>query len=455
MSHHWFSRRRFLHRGIGAAVCVASPWVVPGAVLGEAGRPGAGERIRVGVIGTGIRGKFLIGNLPSEAQVVAIGDCHVGRLAATLKPGPRTRFAPLLAPFADRDAESCATFQDYRKMLDAARLDAVMIATPDHHHVLAAMLACQAGLDVYVEKALSVTIAEGRALVRCARRHGRVVQVGSQNRSMEINRYGCRLIRDGGIGKVSLVEICNYPGPMRYEGLPEEPIPEGLDWEVYCGPTELRPYNWRLWQKDERRWEGRNWRGWDMWRAYSGHLMTNWGAHSVDMVQAALGTDETGPVEVWPLTTGHRGEMRTCPVAARYASGIELRFVLGVAQKWTFHGERGKAMMRRNELFTDPPELMTDAPDLAEGRRAWQGHHELARPHVENWLDCIRTRGVPNAPVEFGHRSVSICHLANLARELGRKLRWDPDKEVFAGDEEASGLLARERRRGFELPSEG
>jgi predicted dehydrogenase len=340
-------------------------------------------------------------------------------------------------------------------MIDKEALDAVTIATPDHHHVLAAMLACQAGLDVYVEKALSLTIAEGRALVDTVKRYGRVCQVGSQNRSMEINRYGCGLIRKGGIGKISLVEMPNYPGPMRYSNLSEEPIPDGLGWDLFCGPRPVRPHNRKLWVKDEFRVDGRLWRGWDLWRDYSGHLMTNWGAHSVDMVQFALGTQETGPVEIWPLTDGHQGEMRFCPVAARYANGVELRFVLRFVDKWTFHGEHGKALMRRNEFSTDPPELAVNAPDPDEARRAWRGVGIVARPHIQNWLDCIKTRGTPNAPVEIGHRSVTVCHLANIARELKRKVRWDPKKETSPGDDEANALLDRPRRKGFELPEFG
>jgi predicted dehydrogenase len=397
----------------------------------------------------------LIGSLPAEGRVVAIADWYTRRMSEALHPAPAGRQGKMLKSFVESDARTCATFQDYRRMFDRADLAAVMFATPDHHHVLAAMLACQAGLDVYVEKALSLTIAEGRRLVTAVRRYGRVCQVGSQNRSMETNRYGCRLIRRGGIGAVSLVEVCNYTGPLRYEGLPAEEIPEGGNWDLFCGPTPQRPYHWRLWLKDQRQWQGRYWRGWDMWRSYSGHLMTNWGAHSVDMVQSALGTDDTGPVEVWPLLDSHRGERRTCPVAARYANGIELRFVLGPTDKWAFHGERGKALMRRNQFRTDPPDLMIDPPDFEEQDRIWQGVSLVVRPHIQNWLDCIKTRDEPNAPVAVGHRSVTICHLAGIARELGRRLQWDPASETFPHDEEANRLLDRPRRQGWELPEIG
>ncbi|MHC4399916.1 MAG: Gfo/Idh/MocA family protein [Planctomycetota bacterium] len=401
------------------------------------------------MIGTGIRGKYLIANMPEEGRVVAACDSYLPRVADTIEP--KGRYAAPLARFKEHDAARCTPYQDFRKMIDRERLDAVMIATPDHNHVLPAMLACQAGMDVYVEKALSLYVAEGRALVEAVRRAERVCQVGSQNRSMAVNQLGSRLVREGRLGKVSLVELPNYRGPMRYEGIPEEPVPEGLAWDLFCGQSPMRPHNRKLWVKDEFKVDGQLWRGWDLWRSYSGHLMTNWGAHSVDIVQLALGTSHTGPVEIWPLVDGYDGPMQSCPVAARYENGVELRFSLRVTDKWTFHGEHGKLLMRRNTFTTDPPDLAPErpAPELVD---VWEGPNIVARPHIQNWLDCIKTRGRPNAPVDVGHGSVTICHLAAIAREVRRRLRWDPDKEIFPGDAEANALLARPRRKGFELP---
>jgi predicted dehydrogenase len=405
------------------------------------------------VIGAGIRGKYLIANMSLQGQVVAVCDCYVPRVADTLRATGRYR--DLLARFRDGDASRCKVYQDYRRMIDTERLDAVMIATPDHHHVLAAMIAMQAGLDIYVEKALSLNIAEGRALVRAVHRYKRVCQVGSQNRSIPLNQFACRLIRTGGIGHVSRIELANYPGPMRYRGLPAEPVPDGLNWDFFCGPTPVRPHNRKLWVKDEFRIGGRSWRGWDVWRSYSGHFMTNWGAHSADMVQLALGTDGSGPIEVWPMTEGYTGPMRLCPVAARYDTGVEVHFIHNHEDKgpWVFHGERGRAYMSRNLLRTDPPELAAGAPRPLRTGPDWQGNSRDVGPHVQNWIDSIKGRATPNAPIEVGHRSVTVCHLANIARELGRKVRWHPQTETFPGDEEANALLDRPRRKGYELPS--
>ena len=313
------NRRSFLKSAATATGALfGAPMFVPSAVLGRGGQVPPSERVQIGVIGIGVRGKYLIGSLPPEGRVVALCDWYTPRMVEALRPDPAAEWGAMFGNFVERDAPSCKTFGDYRRMLGEVQLDAVMITTPDHHHVLAAMRACQAGCDVYVEKPLSLTIAEGRRLVETVRRYGRVCQVGSQNRSMATNQYGCRLVRNGGLGQVSLVEVGNYPGPLVYESLPPEEPPRDADWDLFCGPAPRRPYHWKLWLKDERLWQGVAWRGWDMWRSYSGHLMTNWGAHTVDMVQCAsarttrarwksgrcwMGTTASDVLVPWPSAT--------------------------------------------------------------------------------------------------------------------------------------------------------
>ncbi|TVQ03706.1 MAG: gfo/Idh/MocA family oxidoreductase [Planctomycetaceae bacterium] len=420
----------------------------------------ANNIVRVGVIGTGVRGKYLIGNLPKSARVTAICDCVKSRMAGTLEP--KGIFVPVLQSFRDHSAARCATHQDYRQMLDREKLDAVIIATPDHHHAPAAMLALQAGLDVYLEKPLTVSIREGRLLANIVKQTDRVLQVGSQQRTMEINRFACESIRDGGLGKVTKVELPNYPGPLTIGDMPSEPIPEGLDWNLFLGPTPWRAHSRKLWLKDEFKVDDLLWRGWDLYRDFSGHMMTNWGGHTVDMVQYALGKDDTGPVEIRaiPLDTSDESgrlwkhktplprdarERRFWPVVMRYADGVEVHFVHG-PDYIRFHGERGILKMRRNHFETDPPDLVKNGPDPSVSER-WNGVGHVARPHLQNWLDCIRTRGVPQAPVEVGHRTATICHLANIARELSRPLRWDPATERFPDDPAANELLVRPRRQ--------
>lgn len=457
------TRRGFLKATAAlSATTIWSPTLLPA----NEKRVAVNDQLRVGVIGIGVRGKYLIGNLPAEARVIALCDCATSRIGSALEP--KGTFAEVLADFQAKDAKQCATFQDYRKMLDEVALDAVIIATPDHHHVVAGMRALQAGLDVYLEKPLTVCVREGRLLANLVKQTGRVLQVGSQQRTMEMNRIGCEFIRSGGLGRITKVELPNYPGPLAMPNLPAEPIPDGLDWNLFLGPTQVRPHNRKLWVKDAFKVGDLLWRGWDLWQEYSGHIMTNWGAHSVDMVQYALGQDDSGPVEirslplediqaVWqqwdhktpaPTTAEQR---RFWPVVMKYENGTEVHFVHG-PDYIRFHGERGMMKMRRNRFQTDPPGLVKELPDPKVVAR-WQGGGHVARPHLQNWLDCIRSRRVPNAPVEVGHRTATICHLANLARQSDTPLVWNPQQEQFVDNEQANTWLDRPRREGFELPA--
>ena len=433
--HHLLSRRDLLK----SAAFASGTMLIPTHVFGSPQSPSANERIEIGIIGMGIRGRQLLSDMPTDGRVVAICDCYESRIDCVRQLYPTINFA---------------TYTDYRQMIAEAKLDAVVITVPDHHHVQAAMLACKAGLDVYCEKPLTLTIGEGKKLVEAVRRNGRVLQVGSQQRSMEMDRFACQFVREGGIGRVRKVEVKNFPGPLRYEELPSEPVPQGMHWDLFCGPRPMRPYHWRLWQKDEREWEGARWRGWDMWRDYSGHLMTNHGAHALDMVQWALGTDDTGPVEITPLVDDHEGKLRHCPVVMRYANGTELHMThpKGFYAGGYFYGEEGEMKISRNGFAAFPKELVTNPPNPAVAK-IWKDKGIVARPHLQNWLDCIRTRNEPNAPVEVGHRSIAICHLAGISRELGRPLHWDPVAETFPDDDDARRLLDRPRRDGWDFPT--
>jgi predicted dehydrogenase len=442
--------------------------------------PSANDRIEIGVIGVGVRGKYLIANLPAEGRVVALCDCALRRIDSALHPSGV--FAAPLAEFSQGDGRQCSRWKDYRRMLDQLHLDAVIIAAPDHHHALAMILACQAGCDVYVEKPLALTIAEGRSMVRAAEKFQRIVQVGSQQRSMEMNRVACEFVRSGGLGRISQVDLANYPGPYLRADLPGETLPDDLDWNLFLGPAPDVPPHPRLWVKEEFRLGNLLWRGWDLWRDYSGHLMTNWGAHSVDMVQLALGRDDTGPdsieVELNSAATAQQTDPdsrltrywatktpqpwhevgqaavdfdhRFLPVTMRCADGTRVSFSQQRAAT-VFLGERGSLTLGRNKFTTDPPGLITELPPPELVRR-WQGPGHVARPHLANWLDCVITRSQPNAPLEAAHRTATICHLANIARELGRPLRWDPKHERFVNDPQADERLDRPRRAGFELP---
>ena len=413
--------RRTLLLGAGAAAGVA--------LLPHVGRsaPGPNEKLRIGAIGVGGRASLLLEQLPEGADIVALCDVNVPRAHA----------------FREKKGGAWPVYVDYRRILDRADIDAVIVGTGEFQRVLPCIHACQAGKDVYAEKPLTLYVAEGRALVKAARRHDRVVQVGTQQRSMEINRLACEFVRNGGLGTLLEVRAVNYgsasPTPTP---LPAgEPIPTGLDWNAWLNQAADRPFS-------------AQWMGWMGWRDFAGGEMTNWGAHGVDQIQWALGADATGPVAVTPVTAGPNGQ-----VVMTYADGLEVKFILesGPMGGAVFVGEKGKLEINRNKVTSNPPEIaekLLKAVDVAEEERKWSDALALwqARHHLQNWLDCIKTREKPVADVEIGHRSVTVCHLANIARAVGRPLRWDPAAETFVGDTAADALLVRERRQGFELP---
>ena len=417
-----FSRRGFLNHtsALGAAAGLFP--FIPAHVLGQQGAAGANDQIRIGVIGTGNRARQLMEQVPSPGKVVAISDCYKQRMVETL--GRLNAQWPM--------------YQDYREMLDKEKLDAVIVATPDHARTLPCIHAVQAGLDLYAEKPLTAYVREGRVLVDAVRKHKRVCQVGTQQRTMELNRFCCEFVRDGKIGKILHVLAMNWPGSKPTETLPEEPIPEGDDWDRWSGPTPLRPFNSRL-QFD-----------WGKWRDYSGGETTNLGAHGIDQIQWALGKSLTGPTEVWSESIGP-----TSKVSMRYADGTEVRFELnqGPDLGGIFVGSEAKIEVNRNRYATNPKDFIPNPPEPAVAEK-WEGPGWIAKPHIKNWLDCIQSRELPNADVEIGHRSVTVCHLLNITRELGRKLQWNPDTEQFVGDDEANTLLDRPRRKGYELPQD-
>ena len=383
---------------------------------------GANDRIRVGVIGVGNRSGLLIDQLPEGAEIVAVADCFRKRAE-------------------DAAAKRKATwriYDDHRQLLDQKDIDGVIVGTNDHARVLCAIHALQAGKDVYAEKPLTLYVAEGRALVRAVRKYDRILQVGSQQRSMAMNQLACNFVRTGGLGRIRLVLGVNYTPPARTGAMPEEPAPDGMNWDMWLGQTEKRPFNLELFSHWMRYWD------------YSGGETTNWGAHGIDQIQAALGMDTTGPVAFYPLQDAPQGA-----VGWRYASGVQVRLEMpdvGNLQGGAmFVGEKGRIEITRNDLRTDPPNMIKDLPPQEEIDK-WKRAQWQAKYHMQDWLDSMRSRKTPLADVEIGHRSVSVCHIANITRQLGRKLHWDPETERFQGDEEANDHLTRRRRKGYELP---
>ena len=430
------SRRRFIRDSAAlTAAAVAAPYVIPSGVLAAAGRPGANDRIGIGGIGVGRQGSTMVevASRSKDTRIVAVADVNrprVEQFAAKMKAEP---------------------YSDYRKLLERNDVDAVITATTDHWRALTCIHACQAGKDIYAEKPMSHTVREGRLIVRAVRKHRRVLQTGSHWRSSPPNRAACKLVRDGRIGKIDEVVAYNYPSPWECD-LPAQPIPEGLDWDTWCGPNEVVPYNIDLYTPRAKP-------GWISFRPYSGGEMPGWGSHGLDQVQCAMGIDRSGPVEVWPdggefnpptytkSESRKRGEA-ICSVPKvffRYADGLVLRLDDGPSSGGRFHGQQGTISIDAGKYWADPPEI------VGEPVKPWP-LHRIRLAHVQNWLDCIRSREKPICDVEIGHRSATICHLGNIARWTGRRLRWDPVKEVFPDDAEANEFLDRRRRKPYELP---
>jgi predicted dehydrogenase len=339
-------------------------------------------------------------------------------------------------------------YHDYRELLDKEKIDAVFIPTTTHARALIATHAMQAGLDVYAEKPFALTTQEGRVLVNASRKYKRVFQVGTQQRSMPINTFASKLVRDGAIGKVHTVMACNFTGPEKWEPKPAQEKPDGLDWDMWCNQTELRPYHKEL-QFGWAQW-------WDYDNGGKSWGVSGWGTHALDQVQCALGTSHTGPVEMWTEGADEEGYIK---VTMRYENGTLLKMHGPRRTRKTdpdlpdlgaiFIGDEGKIEIKRGHCTTDRPDLFKDAPPdsiyLAAGETV---------PHMKNFFECMRTRKFPNADVEIAQRSTTVCSLMTICRELNRKLKWDPKKERFVGDKEADKFLSRPRRKGYELPAD-
>lgn len=429
------SRRGFLKAGTAmAAGAIGFPTIIPAHVLAAPGREGANDRIGIGIIGPGRQGVGDLAQAAKFGQVVATADVYMPRAEEVARK------------------YSAKAYKDYRKLLEDKDVDAVLVTTPDHWRVPICIHACQAGKDIYAEKALTLTIREGRLLVDAVKKYKRVFQTGSQQRSMKQNRLGCELIRNGRIGKVHTVIGHNYPSPWECD-MYAKPILDGLDWDMWCGPVEPIPFHNDIFAPRANP-------GWLSFRIFGGGEMTGWGAHGLDQIQWALGMDESGPVEVWvegdkfdPPTYKKEGPRdvgdRQCShpmIFYKYANGTTVKLDNGPNGGAVFIGDKGKITINRASLKSDPVEI------AKEPIKSGDIHLYESDDHMKNWFDCMRTRKPCAADVETGHRSTTVCHLGNIARWLNRKLKWDPAKEVFVGDDEANTYLDRKRRKGYELP---
>lgn len=424
------SRRRFIKN---VALASAAFTIVPRHVLGK-GFVAPSDQVNIGFIGLGKQSRGLARNFAQlpDCQIVAGSDVWMSKMQWFTK-----HVSDMYAEHRDLNAYNGVSSHDnYRDLLARQDIDAVVVATPDHWHAIQSIEAMDSGKDVYCEKPLTRTIQEGIDMVGAARRTGRIVQTGSMQRSGENFRKACELVRNGYLGDIFQVEV-NVGDPARAYDLPEEPQPAGVDWNAWCGPSVLNHYNHRLAPENN---DVKFWPDWRLFREYGGGILSDWGAHMFDIAQWGLGMDRSGPVHFIPPEDPKavRG------LRMRYANGVEMMhrdFGRGWAVR--FRGTEGTIDISRHNFQSNPKGLVSTELQPSEIRL-----YDTGGNHLQDWLDSIRDRSEPACDAEIGHRSASVCNLANIAYRLNRPLEWDPVNETFPGDAEANGLT-REKNRDF------
>lgn len=424
------NRRNFLQRA--TASLIAAPLIVPSSVFGADGAVAPGNRINVGFIGVGEHGTGW--NLPPylrnpAARVIAVCDVDGRRL----RRAKETVNAHYLT-------EDCFATRDFRELLARKDIDTVMISTPDHWHTLISALAIHAGKDVQCEKP-TLTINEGKVLIETVRKHKKVFQTSTEDRSVREYHRMAELVRNGRIGKLQRIEVILPKQPGGPGNPTPQPIPEELDYEMWLGPAPYAPYT-----RDRVHFNFR-WI-WD----YSGGIICDWGAHLFDTAQWANNTERSGPVAVEGTGTHWEGGLyntvKDYDITYRYANGVEMTCKPG-NPSIKFIGTDGWV---GNTGWRAPVEA--SSKEILESKIGPEELHLYTNPAGEHddFLKCVKSRKDPYFPVDIGHRVSTVCHLANIAIRLGRKLKWDPEKEQFIGDESANALLSRPMRAPWKLP---
>lgn len=433
------NRRQFLQRA-ACAVSLASPLIIPASALGRAGRIAPSERIVLASLGVGTMG-FVDMNaclgLP-DAQLVAVCD---------VKRAMRDRAKQAVdKKYGNTD---CAVYSDFRELLDRADIDAVTIATLDSWHVLHALAAVRAGKDIYLEKPMGMSIRETQVLRDAVHRYGRVFQFGTQQRSSQEFRRACEIVRNGRLGKLRTIKVGVRAGADERSGLKTytpEPVPDGLDYELWLGPAPWAPYTTARLRYPH----------WFHISDYSLGYVSGWGIHHIDIAQWGNGTEMTGPVEVegsarFPDDDVLCDNPLNWDVRMKYANGVDLIFTgngagfTGVREGITFEGADGWVWVNRGAIEAEPKSLLQEPID-PNGVRL-----PVSTSHQANFLECIRSRQKTICPIDVAARSDIVCQLAWCAFHLGRKLRWDPDREMFINDPDANRKLTRPLRAPWRL----
>jgi predicted dehydrogenase len=445
-----FTRRQFLEKSSLAAGALALPSIIPSSALGLNGAVAPSERLVLGAIGCGGMGRGNLGDLMNnkDVQAVAVSDCDknhakAGRDDVNKKYGN----------------DDCAVYHDFRELCGRKDIDIVLVATPDHWHALASIEAIKNGKDVYCEKPLTNSVAEGKALVEAVKKHNRILQTGTQERSGDNARYACELVRNGRIGKLQTLRI-NLPCDdghhkkirSQTEPLPEKPVPAELDFDMWLGHTPKVAYN-----------PQRVHFAWRFILTYGGGEMTDRGAHVIDLGQLGAGTDDTVPIEYEAKGVRGQGDFNVFwdyEFTNTYASGLKLigstAGPRGVrfegTDGWIFIHVHGGALEASDKALL---KSKIDDNEIQLGRAPGfdpnKINHNLHQRHRRSFLDCVKSRQQPTAPVEVGNHTGAICHLNNIAMITGRKIKFDPAKCQIEGDDEANKLLTPVMRAPWTL----
>ena len=400
----------------------------------------------MGAIGLGGQGTRDMGAFLGRGDVQMVALCDVDQGSRNYERGWYRGLAPAretvekryAAEMRDGTYKGCDTTTDFRELLARDDIDAVTTACPDHWHALIVVAAARAGKDIYCQKPLSHSIADGKAMVEAVRRYGRVFQCGSQRRSSSRCRRSCELVRNGRIGKLHTVHV-GLPGGHSNPGytMGDEPmaVPDGFDYDRWLGPAPWAPYTHK-----RCHWTFR----WIL--DYSGGQLTDWGAHFIDMAHWGMGTELTGPVEVEGTGTFPPGGLlwdtaTAFDIRCTYPSGVVMHIRSGGGGV-RFEGTDGWVDLGGR---TEPPEIA----DSVIGPR--ETHLYESHSQYGNFIDCVKSRARTAAPVDVAHRSISPAHLGNIAIRLGRKIRWNPEREEIVADPEASRMLSRPYREPWQL----
>ena len=455
------SRRGFIKTAVKGAIASSValkgfPDIVPASVFGE---HAPSNRINVGAIGTGriSRGHDLPGVWRYDsARIMAVCDLDSRRVEDAKK-----LVNDYYSKQSGKPYDGVTGYSDYRELLKNKDIDAVVVSTPDHWHALIGIHAVEAGKDVYLQKPASLTIAEGRALSNAVQRTGRILQLGSQQRSSPQFRYAAELVRNGRIGQLKTVQV-GLPVDPSGDSEPEMPTPKNLNYEMWLGSTPNVYYT----EKRVHPQTGYDRPGWLRCEQFGAGMITGWGAHHIDSAHWAMDTEYTGPVEVsgwgefptkglWDV----HGKFKT---EGLYENGVRMIVSDEFPNGLKFEGTEGWIFVSRgNEAVTasDPVAKLKDAKALSASDpkiiTSVIGPDEIhlyeSKEHHGNWLECVRSRRQPIAPVEVGHRSCSACLLHHIAMKLKRKVFWDPAKERFKNDDEANAMLSRPQRRPYNI----